>query len=49
MALGLDRKAFVDILSEGQGEIGGVMQPPPDGLWGMPPDLLQKLQAARRA
>jgi len=43
MALGLDRKAFVDILSEGQGEIGGVMQPPPDGLWGMPPDLLQKL------
>ena len=43
MALSLDRKAFIDILSEGQGEIGGVMQPPPEGLWGMPPDLLRTL------
>ena len=29
MALSLDRKAFIDILTEGQGDIGGVMQPPP--------------------
>src|ERR1700736_149483 len=43
MALSLDRKAFIDILSEGQGEIGGVLQPPPGGLWGMPPDLLKEL------
>jgi peptide/nickel transport system substrate-binding protein len=43
MSLSLDRKAFVDILTEGQGEIGAVMQPPPDGLWGMPPDLLKTL------
>jgi peptide/nickel transport system substrate-binding protein len=43
MALSLDRKAFIDILSEGQGEIGGVLQPPPEGLWGMPPDLLKEL------
>ena len=43
MALSLDRKAFIDILSEGQGEIGGVLQPPPDGLWGMSPDLLKEL------
>jgi peptide/nickel transport system substrate-binding protein len=43
MSLSLDRKAFIDILSEGQGEIGAVMQPPPDGLWGMPPDLLKTL------
>jgi peptide/nickel transport system substrate-binding protein len=34
MALSLDRKAFIDILGEGQGEIGGVMQPAPEGLWG---------------
>ena len=27
MALSLDRKAFIDIISEGQGDIGGVMQP----------------------
>src|SRR5467141_2487516 len=43
MALSLDRPAFIDILTEGQGDIGGVMQPPPAGLWGMPPDLLHKL------
>jgi peptide/nickel transport system substrate-binding protein len=43
MAMSLDRKAFVDILSEGQGEIGGVLQPPPGGLWGMPPELLREL------
>src|SRR5580700_7396263 len=43
MALSLDRQAFIDILTEGQGDIGGVMQPPPAGLWGMPPDMLQSL------
>jgi len=43
MALSLDRKTFIDILGEGQGDIGGVMQPAPGGLWGMPPDLLKEL------
>ena len=43
MALSLDRKAFIDILTEGQGDIGGVMQPPPEGLWGMPPEMLKTL------
>jgi peptide/nickel transport system substrate-binding protein len=43
MALSLDRQAFVDILSEGKGNVGGVMQPPPGGLWGMPPEVLQTL------
>jgi peptide/nickel transport system substrate-binding protein len=43
MSLSLDRNAFIDILAEGQGDIGGVMQPPPSGLWGMPPDLLKTL------
>ena len=38
MALTLDRKAFIDILSDGQGDIGGAMLPPPEGLWGMPPE-----------
>ena len=43
MALSLDRQAFVDILSEGKGNVGGTMQPPPGGLWCMPPDVLQTL------
>jgi len=43
MSLSLDRKAFIDILTEGQGDIGGIMQPPPSGLWGMPLDLLKTL------
>jgi len=43
MTLSLDRKAFIDILSEGQGNVGGVLQPPPAGSWGMPPEVLQTL------
>jgi len=43
MALSLDRQAFINIISEGKGEIGGVMQPAPAGLWGMPRDILQTL------
>jgi peptide/nickel transport system substrate-binding protein len=36
MSLTIDRQAFVDIIADGQGAIGGVMQPPPEGVWGMP-------------
>ena len=43
MALAIDRHAFIDILAEGQGDIGGVLQPPPGGQWGMPPDMLKTL------
>jgi peptide/nickel transport system substrate-binding protein len=43
MALSIDRTAFIDILSQGQGEIGGVLEPPPGGLWGMPPDQITTL------
>jgi peptide/nickel transport system substrate-binding protein len=43
MALSLDRKAFVDTLTLGKGDIGGVMQPPPEGVWGMPPEMLKTL------
>jgi peptide/nickel transport system substrate-binding protein len=43
MTLSLDRKGFVDILTEGQGTIGGILQPPPAGSWGMPPDVVQTL------
>src|SRR5712691_4540425 len=43
MALSLDRKAFVDTLTLGKGDVGGVMQPPPEGIWGMPPEMLKTL------
>jgi peptide/nickel transport system substrate-binding protein len=43
MALSLDRHAFIDIITAGQGEIGGVMQPAPAGLWGMSPEMLNSL------
>jgi peptide/nickel transport system substrate-binding protein len=43
MALSIDRRAFIDTISQGQGEIGGILQPPPGGLWGMPPELLKEL------
>jgi peptide/nickel transport system substrate-binding protein len=43
MQLTIDRKAFLDITSEGKGEIGGAMQPPPAGLWGLPPEILETL------
>jgi peptide/nickel transport system substrate-binding protein len=43
MALSLDRQAFIDILTEGQGTVGGSILPPPAGVWGMPPDVLHGL------
>ena len=43
MALTLDRKSFIDILAEGQGDIGGAMQPTPQGVWGLPPEILKTL------
>jgi peptide/nickel transport system substrate-binding protein len=43
MSLTLDRKAFVDIITEGQGDIGGTMLPQPEGIWSMPPELLRTL------
>ena len=43
MALALDRKAFVDILAEGQADIGGSMLPAPEGVWGMPKEMLESI------
>ena len=42
-SLTLDRKAFIDIITEGQGDIGGTMLPSPEGVWGMPPEMLATL------
>jgi len=43
MALSLDRQAFIDIVGQREGEIGGVLQPPPGGLWGMPTEQVKEL------
>jgi peptide/nickel transport system substrate-binding protein len=43
MALTIDRKSIIDILAHGQGDIGGAMQPGPEGVWGMPEDMLKTL------
>jgi peptide/nickel transport system substrate-binding protein len=55
MVLALDRQAMIDILSLGKSTIAGAMLPPPEGVWGMPPEAVTKLpgyggdMAARRA
>jgi peptide/nickel transport system substrate-binding protein len=43
LALAIDRQAFIDILGDGKGNVGAVLQPTPGGLWGMPPQLLKEL------
>jgi peptide/nickel transport system substrate-binding protein len=43
MMLGLDRAAFITILSQGKADISGAMMPPPEGRWGMPNDVLTTL------
>jgi len=40
LALALDRKSFIEIMTEGEAKVGGAMLPPPEGLWGMPPEML---------
>ena len=47
MALTLDRKSFIDILTQGTGQMAAAMEPPEGdgkgGVWGMPKDLLLNL------
>ena len=38
--LALDHKAFNDLMNEGAPGIGAVMLQPPDGIWGVPPEVL---------
>lgn len=43
VALALDHKALIDILSEGQASEGGTLLPQPDGVWGMPKAMMQTM------
>jgi peptide/nickel transport system substrate-binding protein len=43
VALTVDRRAFIDTLTQGKGDIGGALLAPPEGIWGMPAELMQQL------
>ena len=43
MALTIDRASFNKILGQDQWSVGGAMMPGPDGVWGMPEDMLKSL------
>ena len=43
MQLTIGRQAFLDIMAEGQRDIGSAIQPTPAGLWGLPPAILKIL------
>jgi peptide/nickel transport system substrate-binding protein len=47
LALALDRGEFVRIMTDGKGLIGGAMMPPPNGVWGMPPGMLDSIDFYR--
>jgi peptide/nickel transport system substrate-binding protein len=43
MAMALDRKSMIDIIFQGAGDAGGALLPPPEGVWGMPPEILKTI------
>ena len=44
MLLTIDRKSFIDIINQGQADAGGVMEPGPSGVWGMPKAMLDQVK-----
>src|SRR3984957_8409522 len=43
VALAVDRKAYIDTLTQGKGDIGGALLAPPEGIWGMPREMMEQL------
>src|SRR5437667_9088755 len=41
IALTLDRQAFIDTLTQGKGNLGGALLAPPEGVWGLPPEMVR--------
>ncbi|MGZ5907987.1 MAG: ABC transporter substrate-binding protein [Reyranella sp.] len=41
LALAIDRKSFVDIINQGDAQLGGTMQPLTDGVWGLPQEAYE--------
>jgi len=44
LLLSIDRKSFIDIINQGQADAGGVMEPAPNGVWGMPKELFDQVK-----
>ena len=47
IALTLDRKAFIDTLTQGKGIVGGALLSPPFGVWGMPSEMMRDAAGLR--
>jgi peptide/nickel transport system substrate-binding protein len=43
IAMSFDRQSFIDILGEGQGDVGTATLPGPEGIWAMPKEMRDKL------
>ena len=43
VAMTIDHQAFVDILGEGQGDVGTAVLPAPEGQWAMPKEMREQL------
>jgi len=43
IALSLDRQAFIDTLTQGKGGVGAALLSPPEGVWGMPSEMVRAL------
>ena len=43
MTLAIDREAFSTIINGGIKHVGATMMPPPNGVWGMPEDVMRSL------
>jgi peptide/nickel transport system substrate-binding protein len=43
IAMSIDRRALIDILGEGQGDLSTAMLPAPEGVWAMPVEMRDKL------
>ncbi len=51
VAMAIDRKAFVDIMTQGEGDCGQRRMRRAGGRWGLPPEMLQRdagLRSRRR-
>ena len=43
LQLGIDRKGFIDIINQGAADVGGIMLPAPNGVWGLPREMYDQV------
>src|SRR5215471_11189995 len=39
----MTKALIIDIIYQGAGDVGGTLLPPPEGVWGMPPEMLKTI------